>query len=138
MSVLDNVKRGDRLTFTLVRSGIAGDSFNNVLVDSSLAGYSTARLVSTDVGSKHANLFPFFKDKVDGINDPSKYLYVVIKPNDLKEELIAVGIPWINEDSVKINQSKNLKLELTNFEEYKRPSLETYLKNAGISYIISE
>ena len=137
MSILDTVEPGDRITFSLVRAGIAGGTFTNVLVDSK-AGYGTARLVSTDLNNKHANLFAFFKDKVDNVNDPASYRYIIIKPNDLKEDLVAIGIPWINEDSVKVGEAKNIKLELYNFEEYKRPALITFLENANIKYAFSE
>lgn len=137
MSILDTVERGDRITFSLVRAGIAGDTFTNVLVDSK-AGYGTARLVSTDLNNKHANLFAFFKESVDNVNDPSAYSYLIIKPNDLKEEYVAIGIPWINEASVKIADTKNVSLELFNFEEYKRPALITFLENANIKYAFSD
>lgn len=137
MSLLDEVKRGDRITFSLVKAGIAGDVFTSVFVDSR-AGYATARSISTDLGSKHANLYPFFKDKVDNVNDPSKYEYLIIQPNDLSQSLIAIGIPWINETTVKSAATKTLRLDLLNFEEYKRPSLETFLKNANIPYVISD
>lgn len=137
MSLLDTVARGDRISFSLVRAGIAGDNFNNVLIDGVNIGYGTARLISTDLNSKHANLYPFFKDKVNDINDPSAYEYIIIKPNDTKEEYIAIGLPWINEDSVRSASTKNIKLELYNFEEYKRPSLITFLENANIKYAFS-
>lgn len=137
MSILDTVRRGDRITFSLIRAGIAGDTFTNVLVDS-VVGYGTARLVSTDLNSKHANLYTFFKEKVNNVNDPSAYDYLIIKPNDTKEEYVAIGKPWINQDSVQNANTKNEMLELFNFEEYKRPSLITFLENSGISYAFSE
>ena len=138
MSKLDQITKGDRITFSLVRAGIAGDTFINVLVDSGTTGYGTARLISTDLNNKHANLYAFFKEKVNNINDPSAYDYIVIKPNDLKEEYIAIGKPWINEDSIVTSQTNNVIVELYNFEEFKRPSLETLLKNANISYAFSD
>lgn len=137
MSLLDTIKSGDRITFSMVKSGIAGDTFTNVLVDT-VASYGTATRVTTDINNKHANLYPFFKDKVNNINDASKYSYIVIKPNDLTEELLAIGIPWINEDSVKMSETKTVRLELFLFEEYKRASLETFLKNANIKYAFSD
>lgn len=137
MSLLDEVKRGDRITFSLVKAGIVGDTYTSVLVDSR-AGYATAAHISTDLGSKHANLYPFFKDKVDGINDASKYEYLIIQPNELSQSLIAIGIPWINEATVKSAATKTLRLDLLNFEEYKRPALETFLNNAKISYVLSD
>lgn len=136
MSLLDELKGGERISFSLVKSGIVGGTYTSVLVDS-VAGYSTARAISTDLASKHANLYPFFKDKVDNINDASKYKYLIIKPNDLSEQLIAIGIPWINESTVKSASTETVRLELYNFEEYKRPALESFLKNAGISYAFS-
>lgn len=138
MTILDTVAKGDRISFTIIRSGIITDTYTGVLVDSSTAGYATARAVTNDINSKHANLFPYFKDAVDNINDPSKYDYLIIKPSDLKEELVAIGIPWINASSVKIAKTSTVKLELYNFEEYKRASLETFLKNAGITYVYSD
>ena len=137
MSLIDDLKGGERVTFSMIKSGIAGDTYTGVLVDST-AGYATAKRISTDINSKHANFFSFIKDKVDNINDPSAYRYLIIQPSDLSEQVIAIGIPWINEATFKSAETKTVGMELYNFEEYKRPSLETFLKNAGIKYAFTD
>lgn len=136
MATVDQLKDGDIVSFSLIRSGIISDSFSSVIVDS-IVSYDLAVRLDTSINEKHSNLYPFFKDKVNNINDPSNYRYLVVRANALTNKLMIVGIPWIQESSLKSTSTKDELLHLYNFEESKRPSLETFLKNANISYAFS-
>lgn len=138
MADIQSLKRGDTVSFSLVRQGIITDSFDSVIVDTVNAGYDLVSLVDTSLNEKHANLYPFFKNKVDNVNNPNAYAYLVVKTSNLSNRPIIVGIPWIEESSLRSTSTNTLVLTLHQFEEGKRPSLETYLKNAKISYSIAE
>lgn len=137
MANVADLQRGDIITFNLVRSGVL-DDYTNVTVETALVGYDLAVLVDSSIPEKHYNLYPYFKDAVNNVNDPSAYTYLVLKPNDLTNKLVAVGAPWIQESTLKITSTKDLTLILQNFEQGKKASLETFLKNAKIAYVISE
>lgn len=133
MSKIVQLRSGDIITFSMIKSGIFGDVYSSVVVDS-IIGYDVARLIDNGVNEKHANFYTFFKDTVNNINDPSVYQYLALKPDSTKNTIIVIGGPWINQDSIKISKTQDVTLHLHNFEEYKRASLETFLANANISY----
>lgn len=138
MADVSSLKRGDVVSFSLVRSGIISDDFTSVVIDSVNVGYELASFADNSINEKHSNLYPFFKDKVNNVNSPSIYTYIVVKANNLTNKLIIVGAPWILESSLKSSSTQDKLLHLYNFEEGKKASLETFLKNANISYAFSE
>lgn len=137
MAKIIDLKRGDVVSFDIVRAGII-DEYSNVVVEAEGVGYDLAALVDSSIAERHYNLYPYFKDKVNNVNDPSAYNYLIVKANPLTNKLMAVGEPWIQESTLKSTSTKDVTLILQNFEEGKRASLETFLKNAKITYVLSE
>lgn len=134
MSKIDEIKKGDKISFSLVKAGIIGDDFIDVTVDSVNAGYDTARIVDPSLASKHANFYPYFKDKVDNVNDPNVYDYIIVKPFPNESKIIAIGIPWINDSTLKTSETRKAIITIPHFEEYKRNSIETFFNNLNVQY----
>ena len=130
------IKEGDKISFSVVRSGILGDSFSDMLVDT-VASYDVARYLDNNLNIKHKNLFPFFKEKVDNIDNPANYKYLILKSDITVSTPIVIGLPWIEDSSLKLSVTRKAVIEMANFEEYKRASLETFLNNAGIKYVLT-
>lgn len=136
MSDIQTLQQGDVISFSLVVSGVITDEYTNVIYDSTV-GYDVARSIDTSIPEKHANLYPFFKDKVS-VNSPKAYNYIAVKLNTLTNKLAIIGIPWIQESTLKNTSTESKFVYLINFEESKRPALETFLKNANIAYVFSD
>lgn len=136
MSTDLNLKKGDIVNFDMIRPGIFGDQYKGALVDG-IVGYNSARYINTDIQQKHANFYPFFKDTVQNVDDPQVYDYLVLQLDKTKPDLIAIGIPWINKDTLKTIQSRHATVIIQQFQEYQRAPLNDFLKNLGVTYVLT-
>ena len=107
MSKLKDVLNNDLISFTLVKSGIIGSGFSNVLVQG-MVNYSVAMMVDPEIIVKHNALFPYFGDK-DNNSNPNDYEFLMIK-DDTNGKLFAIGVTWINDASVEIISKGNWKI----------------------------
>lgn len=122
---------GDLVDFRLVVDGINGDKRTEVKV-AGLLNYATARLIDPQIAVKHANLFSYFQDKVNNINDPAAYNYLSYTNSNGTTEV--VGIPWILESSYQTVSGRTETFVISNWRESWRPTLTTFLANLGANF----
>lgn len=127
------IREGDIVNFDMIRPGIFGDQYKGAIV-SAICDYNTARYVDPDINSKHANFYPFFKDKVDNVDNPGVYKYMVLQLDKTVSKLIVIGFPWINQDSLKTLQTRYATIIIRNWQEaYKGPTID-FLEGLGAAY----
>ena len=124
----------DIVDFQLVQSGIVGDQRTDVKVSGTL-DYNTARMIDPSIQSKHTALYPYFKDKVQNVNDPSVYKYMTCINNNGVTEVI--GIPWILDSSYTVVDGRVATIVIANWREDWRSVTETFLSNLGANYSIT-
>lgn len=127
-----NPKTGDIVSFQLVVGGINGDERVQVKVASGTMNYQTALLIDQQLNVKHTSLFPYFRDKVGGVDDPDRYLYVAVQGRNGATEV--VGLPWIEASSWRIVNGRISDISITNWREDFRGPLKTFLANLGATY----
>lgn len=130
-----NIKRGDIVNFDMIKPGIYGSQYKGVIVDST-AGYRTAIAVDATVDVNHANFYNYFKDKVDNVNDPTRYEYIIIQPDKTKGNLIAIGLPWIMDNTLSVISSRTANITIRNFQEFQRAPLNDFLKNLNVDFTL--
>lgn len=128
--------KGDIVTFQLVVNTVNGGERLDVTVDAVNIGYSTAIFVDPELNSKHANLYPYFKDKVQGVNDPTAYNYLVLKGRNGKLE--AVGIPWILDSSFKLIQGRRATITIENWQEAWDGPMRTFFAGLNAAIVVTK
>lgn len=105
----DLLVSGAVVDFTVAAPEILTQGWLNVTINS-VMDMSTAQDLGLDVMSMHNNIYPTIKDK--GVpNDPSQYQYVrVTKPSGA---VMVLGIPWINEASIKLVERHNIVVRIS-------------------------
>lgn len=87
-----------RISFTTVAPTILGASIKNAKL-LSILDYTTASTMA-DIIQKHINLYPYLPQGTP--NDYRKYKYLHLEL--LSGEVAVFGIPWIDEQSIVVNQ----------------------------------
>lgn len=128
------VKTGDIVSFQLVINGINGDERVQVKVASASINYQAARMIDPQLAVKHVALYPHFQDKVQGNDDPAAYDYMLVQGLD---QLEVIGIPWIQESTFKLINTREALCTITNFREEFRAPFETFLSNLGATYTLT-
>jgi hypothetical protein len=129
-----NPAQGDIVTFQLVVNSVNGDERVDVKVDG-LLNYSTARMIDPQLVIKHKNLYPYFKDKVNQVDDPAMYKYLALIGRNGATEII--GIPWINDSTFRVIDGRNATVGITNWREDFRAPLATFMQGLGASYTLN-
>ncbi|QZA70543.1 hypothetical protein AH04_60 [Erwinia phage AH04] len=127
------IKKDDIINFDMIAPGIYGDQYKAALV-SGIVDYNTARLIDPSIDVKHANFYPFFKDKVDNVNSPSIYNYFILQLDKTKSNLVVIGFPWINVDSLVTITTRNATVLIQNFQEWQRAPLVDFLNSLNVTY----
>lgn len=133
--MLINPMRGDIVDFQLVQSGIYGDKRSQVQVISGEMDYEAARMIDQQLMNKHTALFPYFKSKVNNVDDPSAYAYFVVKNSAGKTEVI--GLPWVLDATYKTVTTRVATYVVTNFREEFRAPIQKFLADLGASFTMS-
>lgn len=133
MADLNLIQKGDIINFDMITPGIFGAQYKGAIVVS-VAPYELAQLVDTSVAVKHAAFYPFFKDKVNNVNNPAIYNYFILQLDKTKSDMIAIGFPWINSDSIKSITTRQANVTIKNFQEFQRAPLMDFLANIGSPY----
>lgn len=136
MSDLQLLKKGDIVNFDMIRPGIFGAQYKAALI-TGIVDYNTARIIDPDTYTKHQAFYFFFKDKVDNVNNPEIYNYLVLQLDPTKADRIVIGFPWVDKDSVKTIQSRYAQIIIQNFQEYQRAPLLDFLNGIGSSYVLT-
>lgn len=135
MTDITAIKKNDIINFDMISPGIFGDQYKAALV-SSIAPYNLARLVDPSIDVKHANFYPFFKESVDNVNDPSVYDYFILQMDVTKSDLIAIGFPWINADSLTTLTTRTATIIIQTFQEWQRAPLIDCLNGLNVKYTL--
>lgn len=130
------LKKDDIINFDMIRPGIFGDQYKGAIVDG-IIGFNSARYIDPEIFQKHANFYPFFKDKVDNVDDPQVYDYLSLRLNKMDPKLTIIGIPWINQDTLKTIQSRHATVIIQHFQEFHRAPLNDFLKNLNVTYTLT-
>lgn len=126
---------GDVVSFKLVHPGILSDAYTNVTLDAGNVSYNVARMISPEISSQHANLYPYFKDKAGIPDDFTAYQYVIIVAEG--GSLQAIGVPWIDESSYNIVDTKVCNIVINNYQIVWGSAIKDTLNNLGASYSLS-
>lgn len=126
----------DIVDFKYTRAGIIGDEERGCVIISPEMSFQAARLIAPEIVVKHANLFPYFADKVNQNNDPGAYSYFLIRrPNDSVE---VIGYPWVNEDTFKTVAGRIRIYNLSNFSEKMAGPIAKLLADLGCTYTYND
>ena len=125
---------GDIVDFSLVEAGIYGDKRIEVKVIG-VAEFEAARLIDPQLLNKHTALYPYFKDAVGNVNDPSVYSYMILMNNTGQSEV--VGLPWVLESTYKTVSSRTATYVIQNFREEFRSPIQKFLADLGATYIMT-
>lgn len=126
--------RGDIVDFALENGSIIFPSREGVIV-TAVMDYETARLVNPELSAQHQAMFPYFKDKVGGVNDPAAYNYMAFKNPNGKIEVI--GTPWVKDSTYKTVSTRIATYVINPFKEEYRAPIQTFLSNLGVSYTMT-
>lgn len=126
------VNEGDIVDFNLVTNTILGGKRTGVTVLAPPMAYSVASTIDPELSSKHKNLYPYFKDKVDNVDDPAKYKYFVVQNSNGVKEVI--GVPWVLDESYAAIKVRQVTYVIHNFQESMRGTINTMLNNLGANY----
>jgi hypothetical protein len=125
---------GDIVSFQLVQNGIIGDERVDVKVDGVLR-YQTAKQIDPELNVKHNSLFPYFRNDVNNIDDPSVYDYVALVGRNGQLEVI--GLPWINASTFRNIQGRIATLSIDNWREDFAGPVKTFMTSLGASYVLN-
>lgn len=130
-----NFSTGSVVSFRLLETTLIANNFQNVTILASDVTYEVARLSNPELYSQHEALFPYFKNKVNNVNNPSAYHFIIVRlPNGT---VIPVGKPWIDEPSYQVVDTKRATIEISNYHlEWEAP-IKDLLNNLGASYTVT-
>lgn len=126
--------RGDIISFQLVQNGVIGDERVEVKV-AGILDYEIARKIDPELARKHVNLYPYFKEKVNNIDDPSIYGYISVVGRNGESEII--GLPWIQDSTYKVIDGRIATMSIDNWREDFRAPIQTFMANLGANIVIN-
>lgn len=126
------VNEGDIVDFSLMTDTILGGKRTGVTVTAPPMSYSAASRLDPNLNNKHKNMFPFFRDKVDNVDDPAKYKYFAVENANGTMEVI--GVPWVMDTTYKPILTREVTYVIHNFREEWRSTIETMYKNLGATF----
>jgi hypothetical protein len=135
MTDITLIKKDDIINFDMITQGIYGDQYKAAVVNS-IAPYGVARLIDPSIDVKHANFYPFFKDSVDNVNDPSVYNYFILQLDPTKSDYLVIGFPWINVDSLTTLTTRTATVIIQTFQEWQKAPLIDCLNSLNVKYTI--
>ena len=126
----------DIVDFQLVVNGVLGDERTDCVVSADKMSYQVARMMDQEIAVKHSNLFQYFKNKVNGVDNPNAYNYFAVTLPNGKTEVI--GYPWVNEATFKTIEGRTKTFTITNYQEKMSGPLAKALRDLGASYTTHE
>lgn len=127
-------ERGDIVSFQLVATNIIGDQRTEVQVDS-IINYRTAARLDPNIASKHANLYPYFKNSVNNVDDPAVYPYISIIARNGEIEII--GVPWINASTYKSIDGRLATISIDNWRADWDAPFRRFMADLGANFTIN-
>lgn len=132
---LDQIKSGDIVNFDMIVPGIFGSQYKGVTV-TGVFDYITARALYPELQVKHDALYPYFKDAVNDVNDPTIYRYIGIRPDKTSSEILVIGYPWIHPDSLEVTQGRQAVVIISPWQEAYNAPLKDFLNNLNASFTL--
>lgn len=126
------VNEGDIVDFNLVTDTILGPKRVGVVISAPPMDYSIAIRLDPEINSKHKNLFPFFSNKVNNVDNPASYKYFAVRNANGVAEII--GVPWVLDSTYKAILVRQKTYVIHNFQEFMRAPIETYMANLGCTF----
>lgn len=126
----------DIVDFQLVKNGIIGDARVAAKVIVGDMTYQAAKMMDQQINIKHTNLYAYFKDKVNGVDDPNGYRYFAVMLANGQMEVI--GYPWVNESTYKVVAGRTRSYVITNFEQLMEGPLHKALRDLGATYTYND
>lgn len=133
MTDISTIKNGDIVNFDMITPGIFGDQYKAVIVNG-IVSYAVAKMLDPTIDGKHANFYPFFKDSVDNVDDPNVYQYLTVKLDATQSQLLVIGIPWINQDSLAAIKTREANIIIQGFQEWHRAPITDFLNSLNVRY----
>lgn len=93
-------------------------------------------MMDQQINIKHTNLFAYFKDKVNGVDDPNAYRWFAVMLANGQMEVI--GYPWVNESTYKVVAGRTRSYVITNFEQLMEGPLHKALRDLGATYTYND
>lgn len=96
---------GDTISFQVYPSLVLGNNFKNLKVESVVSA-EVAISQGFDVYALHANVFSTLP--VNTPNAANRYSYLLLR--NVNNEMVCVGMPWINQSTIVASQTTNLEI----------------------------
>ncbi|QLM02895.1 hypothetical protein PQC07_gp234 [Aeromonas phage D3] len=119
----------------MVFPGILQSQYKGVVV-TGVFDYIVARALDPELQVKHDALYPYFKDSVNDVNDPSVYRYFGIRPDPTSSEIVVIGYPWIRPDSLQVTQGREAVLIISPWQQSYEAPLKDFLRNLNAGFVI--
>lgn len=102
MDILSNLRIGDEVSFELRVSSVLGQNYDHVKVVG-IVPANACHYFGSDVYAIHEQVFKLLPDG-SVKNDPESYQYILVE--DLNGQKRVIGLPWINESTIKVHLRK--------------------------------
>jgi len=126
------VNEGDIVDFSLMTDTVLGGKRTGVTVVAPPMSYSAAVKLDPNLNSKHKNMFTYFRDKVDNVDDPAKYKYFAVENANGTMEVI--GVPWVMDSTYSPVTTREVTYVIHNFKEEWRSVIENTYRNLGAKF----
>jgi hypothetical protein len=121
---------GQVLTFDVYPAPVLGNNFQNVTVQGILNQESANQVIDT-VGL-HIKVWPWLEPQGTP-NDPAQYNYIKIRTQS--GAVTALGMPWINESTMRATTSQTITALISNVTAGDVPAVQNALISNGFTAI---
>lgn len=132
---IEELRKGDTVNFDMISPGIMSSQYKSVYV-AGIVSYDAAAAIDNEVNVKHRNFYPFFKQTVNNIDDPSIYDYLILKAEPTSNELFVIGETWIAPGTLEVTQGRIGTVLIGNWQQRFEAPLKDFLANLGASYTL--
>lgn len=130
-----NFTTGDRISFKIVESGLMNPSFKDVEYLATVP-FEVAVGMNPELANKHNNLKPYFIVEHPTTVNAKDYQYLIIKHSN--GVIDAVGVPWIEKNSLTSLEGKPKIIVISNWSAYMEAPIKDRLTNLGANFVIRD
>lgn len=102
MEILGGFRLGDEISFELKVSAILAQDYDHVIVKGVVPA-SSCDIFGLDAYATHEQVYPLLPEG-SVANDADSYSYLLVE--NLQGQKRVVGLPWINESTIKIHRKQ--------------------------------
>jgi len=128
--ILDKMNIGDTVTFSVYPAAILGTKFNNCVI-LSILDYATVKLLGIDPDAMHAKIVGYLPDSQKQGSWATAEGYSWLKIKLANGSITAIGVTWINADTIVINTSNTITLVLTGATQQDMTKLAVMMSSNG-------